>query len=386
MFRRIVAGIVFLGLLLFTLLGSHYYLALRLIVEPAWPAFVSSLLLTLLPLGAAAMLVRALSRKRPGALPRTLALIAYTWVGVAFHLLIVTAASDLVLSGVELFSQGVPADPLGQARGRAAVVIAIAGALSLLALHYGRKPPATRRVEIDLARWPEGLDGFRIVQISDIHIGTILEDDFAAEVTGRVNALEPDLIAVTGDLVDGRVHRVGHKVEPFRELRARHGIWFVTGNHDFYSGADEWIERILELGWTPLRNHRVTIEVDGHRFDLAGVDDRNGALLDPNGGEDLERALADRDVELTLLLLAHDPGTFKRASRRGVDLQLSGHTHGGQIWPFHWAVRSVIPWVAGLHRTGDSLLYVSRGTGFWGPPMRLGAPAEITELVLRRRQ
>src|SRR5690606_16437066 len=269
------------------------------------------------------------------------------------------------------------------ARGRALLVGAVGVVLGGVALRRGLAPPEHRRVEVRLARWPRALDGLRIVQLSDVHIGPLLDRRFAAALVARVDALAPDLVVVTGDLVDGSVRRLGAEVEPLGALRAPHGVWFVTGNHDHYSGADDWVARVTDLGWRPLRNARATIAVNGVAFDLAGVDDPHGALVDVGGGEDLDRALAGRDPERPLVLLAHDPATFRRAAARGVDLQLSGHTHGGQIWPFRWAVRLTVPWVAGLYRVGGSTLYVSRGTGFWGPPMRLGAPAEITELVLR---
>ena len=199
-----------------------------------------------------------------------------------------------------------------------------------------------------------------------------------------MNALSPDLVAVTGDLVDGSVARIGAEVEPFGAIRARHGVFFVTGNHDFYSGADGWVARVRALGWRALRNERVAIEDAGARFDLAGVDDHHGALLGPGEGEDLARALDGRESEHPVVLLAHDPATFRRASQHGVDLQLSGHTHGGQIWPFRYLVRLATPFVAGRYARDGAELYVSRGTGFWGPVMRLFAPAEITEIVLRR--
>jgi predicted MPP superfamily phosphohydrolase len=200
-----------------------------------------------------------------------------------------------------------------------------------------------------------------------------------------VNALAPDLVAVTGDLADGDAHRLADEVAPFAELRGRCGVFFVTGNHDHYSGADAWAARVRELGMRVLRNERVAIGEGADGFDLVGVDDHRGDVVGGVGGEDLERALAGRDPARPALLLAHDPTTFRRASRLSVDLQISGHTHGGQIWPFGYLVRLVVPWVAGPHRAGGSQLYVSRGTGFWGPPMRLFAPAEITEIVVRRR-
>ena len=198
----------------------------------------------------------------------------------------------------------------------------------------------------------------------------------------RVNALEPDLIAVTGDLVDGGTRRLADEVAPFADLRARHGVFFVTGNHDHYSGAESWVEAVRGLGMRVLRNERVEIGVPGATFDLAGVDDHH-AHFTRDGREDLARALAGRDPERAAVLLAHDSNTFARARAEAVDLQLSGHTHGGQIWPFAWFVRLATPYVAGRYRAGRAQLYVSRGTGFWGPPLRLFSPAEITEIIVR---
>jgi predicted MPP superfamily phosphohydrolase len=257
------------------------------------------------------------------------------------------------------------------------------------ALRGGLRPPAIKRVELALTRWPRALDGLRIVQISDIHIGPILGRDFAAWLTERVNGLDPDLVAITGDIVDGSVHTLADEVAPFGRLRARDGVYFVTGNHDHYSGARSWSDFLRGLGIGVLRNEGLAVEAKRGRgapearYFLAGVDDHRGDLGFDGGGEDLERALEAHGDALPLLLLAHDPSTFKRASKLGVDLQLSGHTHGGQIWPFVYLVRLAIPFVAGLYQVGDAQLYVSRGTAFWGPPLRLFAPAEITEILLR---
>jgi hypothetical protein len=266
----------------------------------------------------------------------------------------------------------------GRALGAGGLTLAAAG----LALRSGLRVPAVRRVELRLARWPAALDGYRIVQISDLHLGPILGRRFAEKLVARVNALAPQLVAVTGDLVDGAVDKIGHEVAPFSALRAEHGVWFVPGNHDFYSGVDGWLARVRELGMRPLRNERVAIAGDAG-FDLAGVDDHRGDWS-KGSTEDVAAALAGRDPARPLVLLAHDPTTFLEAARAGVDLQLSGHTHGGQIWPFGALVRLLIPFVAGLYRRGASQLYVSRGSGFWGPPMRLLAPSEITELVISR--
>ena len=381
--RRRAAGLVFVAVLLAVASSAHLYLAQRLALAPDWPAGVRAVLLAALGLGFAALLAQAFVRRRLRRVLRALAWVAYGWLGLAFLLLVAGLASDLALALLGAAAPAGMADATELARGRALVVGAVALGASGIALRRALAGPELRRVEVPLARWPRGLDGFRIVQLSDLHLGPLLDRRFAASLAERVNALAPDLVVVTGDLVDGGVRRVGAEVEPLAALRARHGVWFVTGNHDYYSGADDWVARMEALGWRALRNQRVVIEADGGRFELAGVDDHHGALIEPGGGEDLARALAGRDGTLPLVLLAHDPATFRRAARAGVDLQLSGHTHGGQIWPFRWAVRLTVPWVEGLHRVGASTLYVSRGTGFWGPPMRLGAPAEITELVLR---
>ncbi|HSJ96755.1 MAG TPA: metallophosphoesterase [Myxococcota bacterium] len=381
--RRRTAGRVFLVVFLSVAIGAHLYLAHRLALAPAWPAGVRTALLAALGVGFVALLTQAFVRRRVGRAVGALAWTAYTWLGLAFLLLVASFASDLALALLGAAAPAGMADGEGIARARALGVGVVGVSVSALAMRRGLSAPELRRVEVALARWPRALDGFRIVQLSDVHLGPLLDRRFAASLAARVNALAPDLVVVTGDLVDGGVRRIGAEVEPLGALRARHGVFFVTGNHDYYSGADDWVARMKGLGWRALRNERVAIEIGGAAFDLAGVDDHHGALVEPGGGEDLARALDGRDPERPVVLLAHDPATFRRAARRDVDLQLSGHTHGGQIWPFRWAVRLTVPWVEGLHRVGRSALYVSRGTGFWGPPMRLGAPAEITELVLR---
>jgi hypothetical protein len=307
---------------------------------------------------------------------------ASLWIGFAFYLAVALGTSELLLGVLgAAFAGG--HEPQAAAAARAALVTLAALTAGGIALVGGLREPAVTRTEIGLARWPRALDGFRIVQISDLHIGALLDRRFAAAITARVNALAPDLIVVTGDLVDGTVTHLASEVEPFRNLRAPHGAFFVTGNHDYYSGADPWLDTVRALGIRPLRNERVEIRANGVAFDLAGVDDHRGYLFGPGHGEDVARAFAGRDPQRAIVLLAHDPSTFKAAAPLGVDLQISGHTHGGQIWPFGYLVRLALTFVAGHYRRGDAQLFVSRGTGFWGPPMRLGAPAEIAEIVLR---
>ena len=194
--------------------------------------------------------------------------------------------------------------------------------------------------------------------------------------------MQPDIIAITGDLVDGSTKDLGPEVEGLRELQARYGVFFVTGNHEYYSGVDDWLSFLPTLGIRVLRNERVEVEHQGATLDIAGVDDWTAHHFGPKHGADLDSALQGRNTNRPLILLAHQPRQFADAARRGVDLQLSGHTHGGQIFPFNFIVDAVEPHLLGLHQKENSMLYVSKGTGYWGPPMRLFIPAEITEIEL----
>ena len=373
---RLAIVAFFVTLALSSLGAAHWYIAQRLVLDPALEGVARAAALAAITLlGVGAVLTPGFERWLPARWLRVVAFPFLIWMGLFWLAFVALALSDLVLALMGARA----ADVSGP---RAALVAVGVAATAGLALRNGLRVPAVRRVEIGLARWPRVLDGFRIVQISDIHIGPVLGRGFAAALTARVNALAPDLVAVTGDLVDGAVEHLRDEVAPFAALRGRHGVFFVTGNHDVYSGGEGWVERVRELGIRVLRNERVAIG-GAEGFDLAGVDDHRGDWV-RGSSEDLSKALAGRDPSRAVVLLAHDPGSFRRASAQDVDLQLSGHTHGGQIWPFNYLVRLAVRWVAGLHRVGASQLYVSRGSGFWGPPMRLFAPSEITEIVLRR--
>ncbi|MFI9413007.1 metallophosphoesterase [Nocardia gamkensis] len=236
--------------------------------------------------------------------------------------------------------------------------------------------PSVKRVAVPLAKLPRRADGFRIAVVSDVHLGPILGRGFAQRVVRSVNDTQPDLIAVVGDLVDGSVEHLRSAVEPLAGLRARHGAFFVTGNHEYFSGAEQWVEHVQELGMHLLANART--ELPG--FDLAGVNDVQGERI--GQGPDFGKALGDRDRARTAVLLAHQPVLIEDAVAHGVDLQLSGHTHGGQLWPGNYLAGLANPTVAGLERYGDTQLYVSRGAGAWGPPVRVGAPSDITVVEL----
>ncbi|MBQ1106232.1 metallophosphoesterase [Streptomyces sp. 404i] len=264
------------------------------------------------------------------------------------------------------------------------VVGGAAAAAGLATVGYGTygvlRGPSVRRITVPLAKLPRAAHGFRIAVVSDIHIGPILGRAHTRRIVDTINATSPDLVAVVGDLVDGSVADLGSAAEPLSALRARHGSFFVTGNHEYFSGAGQWVDHVRELGLHPLENARVEIE----GFDLAGVNDIAGET--EGQGPDFGRALGDRDRGRAAVLLAHQPVVIHDAVEHGVDLQLSGHTHGGQLWPGNLLAELANPTVAGLERYGDTQLFVSRGAGAWGPPVRVGAPSDITVVELASRQ
>jgi predicted MPP superfamily phosphohydrolase len=389
---RIVRIAVFLTIAIFILGGLHFYVWSRLVRDTRLPqpwAMVATA--ALIALGAGLPLMRILIRRAPGA--RALGWPLYTWLGVLFVFFVLLLASDLVRLALWAWTRLRTAQiPGGQvdldrrtlvARVVAGVVTTATAALTATAMRSALGPVDVRRVDVTLPRLPQRLDGLSLVQLTDVHVGPTIGRAFIENIVARTNALAPDIIAITGDLIDGSVAELGDAVAPLGQLRARHGVYFVTGNHEYFSGATEWIAELTRLGIRCLRNERISIGDADASFDLAGVDDHSGARSGEAGhGEDLDKALANLDPAREVVLLAHQPRSVFAASRFGVGLQISGHTHGGQLWPFTYLVRLQQPFVAGLHRHGDTQVYVSRGTGYWGPPMRLGAPAEITQLIL----
>jgi predicted MPP superfamily phosphohydrolase len=381
--RRWPLGLLIALALVLTIVASaHAYFIQRLVVDSGLRAPWSSFARAAIVGGAVLLFAHPIAERRFRLSPRAAALLgwpAYVWLGTCFYLLLLLCLSDMVLGALALL--GASGDP-GPVR---AVIVLFAVTLVVAygmwnALYRG---PRVVRVELWPHAWPDALDGYRIAQISDIHIGTLLGAEYARRVTDRCNALRPDAIAVTGDVVDGSVAKLADRVRPFADLNAPDGVFFVTGNHDHYSGADGWSAKLQSLGFQILRNRRVRIERMSAAFEIAGVDDYSSRRRVEQGGGDFEAALAGWHAGEPLVLLAHDPRSFEQARTRGVPLQLSGHTHAGQMWPFGWLVRLQTRYVAGAYRSGDSQLYVNRGTGFWGPPLRVFKCAEISELVLR---
>ncbi|MFI9392461.1 metallophosphoesterase [Streptomyces bauhiniae] len=275
----------------------------------------------------------------------------------------------------------------GQERARIVTWAVLGVTTVLLAWGYAeaRRVPRVRRLDVELPRLGAGLDGTRVVLITDTHYGPLDRARWSERVCETVNTLDADLVCHTGDIADGTAERRRAQAAPLGTVEATRARVYVTGNHEYYSEAQGWVDLMDELGWEPLRNRHVLLERGGDTLVVAGVDDVTAESSGLAGhGADLAEALTGADPDLPVLLLAHQPKFIDRAAAHGIDLQLSGHTHGGQIWPFHYLVRLDQPALAGLTRHGArTLLYTSRGTGFWGPPFRVFAPSEITLLVLR---
>lgn len=255
-----------------------------------------------------------------------------------------------------------------------------------------RRTAVVVRVDVPIINLPEALHGFTVAQISDIHVGPTIKHRYLERIVTRVNSLEADLIAITGDLVDGSVQELQHHVAPLADLVSTHGTFFVTGNHEYYSGAHGWIDAIRALGVKVLMNEHVLIHHGSDSQDterammvVAGVTDFSAHHFDESHRSDPHASLADAPPHaLFRLLLAHQPRSATAAAQAGFDLQLSGHTHGGQFWPWNHFVKLQQPFTAGLHKLQSLWIYTSRGTGYWGPPKRFGAPSEITHLRLVR--
>jgi len=379
--------------------GMHAYLWTRLIRDPGLPdpwRRLAGLVLVALALSVPAGLFAV--RLGSGWVSRLLPVAAFTWLGVAFILFSALLALDLARLAVLMAAQlaswvgrgpDLPADPARRllvARAVAGGAALAAGGATAFAYRSATGPAEIHDVPVRLERLPRALSGLTVAQITDLHAGPTIREHEVRRVVDQTNALRPDVVAVTGDLVDGSVRQLGRAIGELARLRARYGVYFVTGNHEYYSGVDAWVAELRRLGIRVLRNERVTIGEPGASLDLAGVDDWSAGRFGEGHGTDLPGALAGRDPDRSLVLLAHQPRGVDEAVRAGVELQLSGHTHGGQIFPFSLLVGAFYPYIKGLYRHVEGgrsgQVFVSRGTGYWGPPMRLGNPPEIAKIVL----
>jgi uncharacterized protein len=419
---------------LLAMLLLHGYLWFRLVRSTTRPgALRRRLTLLTLVLAILPALAVTLRRTLPLDVAAPLDWVAYSWLGIAFY----TFLALLVLEPVRLVAsliirrkdrQVAPSEARraprredaaappdgGTAPGRGAVrqdgnvtapvtapvtdpsrrlflarsLAVTAGAVALgtagTGAYVANSAPVVRRVPITLAGLDPALDGLRIVTFSDGHLSATYGGRRFERVVELVNAQRPDVVAIVGDLVDGDVSELREDVAPLADLVSEQGVYFVTGNHEYFVDTNAWLRYLPTLGVDVLRNERVAIRRGAATFDLAGIDDRTAASSGlPGHGANLDAALDGRDDSTPVVLLAHQPVMVEQAAAAGVDLQLSGHTHGGQLWPFDYAIRLDQPAVEGLSRHGDTQLYVTAGAGYWGPPMRVGARPEITVVELR---
>ncbi|WAZ23656.1 metallophosphoesterase [Streptomyces cinnabarinus] len=404
--------IVFVALVLAVMVTANWYVWRRLFRDttsgPGWPRRAGAALIA----GGWLMAFGALVAERTGApfwLQQTLAWPGFLWLALSMYLLLGLLVGEVLrpllrrwlerrkpaevpVRRTEPVPVGAPTPPepegpalLAAPSRRLFVSRVIGGAAAAAAVGtvgvgtYGvLKGPSVKRVTVPLAKLPRGAHGYRIAVVSDIHLGPVLGRGFAQRVVDTINSTQPDLVAVVGDLVDGSVKDLRPAAAPLTQLKAP--AYFVTGNHEYFSGAEQWVEEVRRLGLLPLENARAELPW----FDLAGVNDIAGE--DEGQGPDFAKALGDRDPARACVLLAHQPVQIHDAVEHGVDLQLSGHTHGGQLWPGNLIAAGANPTLAGLERYGDTQLYVSRGAGAWGPPTRVGAPSDITVIELASKQ
>lgn len=393
--------------------GIHYYLWWRL-VRSTTQRGRARRIGTWLTIGALVLLISTFTLTRLAPSLHWLALVGYLWLAVMFYLLVTllvleipafvakhwphrSPAPDAGSVQAAPAAEDAEADAPGEGDGgagrttemmesrrlfvaRAAAITA--GLVAVSTTGYGVTQalgrPVLKRRQIALAKLPRAMDGYRIALVSDIHLGPLAGRSHTERIVEIVNGLDADIVTVVGDLVDGSVAQLGRAAEPLASLRSRDGAYFVTGNHEYYSGHEEWLAEVAELGLRPLRNERVALPGG---LDLAGVNDVTGESF--SDGPDFAKALGDRDPAKPVVLLAHQPVQVHEAAQYGVDLQLSGHTHGGQMAPFNLLVPLQQPVVRGYDVVDGTQIYVTNGAGFWGPPVRVGAPPDVTIIELR---
>lgn len=387
--------LLFFAIAALVLGGVHYYFYRRLVLAPSLPGpWRKAAAIAVITLALSFPLSFFASRVLDIAVARVLVYPIYVWLGMMLMLFTLLVGIDLLYGIARLGARiaghhGLVADP-GRRLFLARTIAGAATGTVLIAtgaaLWQGLARLVVKRVEVVLPKLPAALDGFRIAQLTDIHLGTMRGGDWFDSVVGRTNELGADLIAITGDLADARPEQIPREVATLGQLTAPQGVFFVTGNHEYFIDLEGWLRTIAGLNIRVLRNECVTIDRNGAAFDLAGVDDQAGRRFAPGHGTDLPKAMRSRDPARASVLLAHQPKAIEEASQHDVGLVLSGHTHGGQIWPWNYLVYLQQPYVRGLHDHKGTQIYISEGTGFWGPPMRLGSTAEITLITLRSPQ
>ncbi len=387
-------SLLWLLIVLSVLGGGAYYVGRRLIVPFGLPtagkvaAWIALALVIILPL------ISMVLMRRGGAWTIPLAWVAYVALGFLSLVVTLLIARDTLLVGSDLFGRLLavlrpgsdpPTDPARRQFLMQATNLSVMGAAGVLTgygIYEARKRPGIVHLTVPVRNLPKAFDGFRIVQITDVHAGLTIHRDWIESVVAEVKDLKPDLIAFTGDMVDGSVAQLRNDVEPLASLEAPCGKFFVTGNHEYYSGVEQWVEEARRLGYTVLLNEHVLIRRGDDAFVLAGVTDYSGGQFLPSHRSDPAKALDGAPATMARVLMAHQPRTLYQISPLGVDLMLSGHTHGGQFIPWNLLATLGQPYIRGLHNHHGTWIYVSKGTGYWGPPVRIGARSEITVVTI----
>ena len=388
--------LLWISIMLAVLGGGYVYLGMRLIGTMVWPhqiktaAWIGLGMLFVIP-----VISMFLFRYMEG-FGNSWAWVTYIGLGFLSLVITVLVFRDLFLLGskgigylVSLI-QSTSSGPVDTGRREFLIqttnftVIAAAGVLTAYGVYQARRQPAIINRSIPIGNLPEAFEGFRIVQITDIHAGLTVKRDWIETIARQVATMKPDLIACTGDLADGSVSYLRDDVAPLAELHAPYGKFFVTGNHEYYSGAEPWIEEVKRMGYNVLLNGHQLISRNGSSIVLAGVTDTSGGDFLSHHHSDPRKALDGAPVDTTRVLLAHQPRTLYAAESSGYDLIICGHTHGGQFFPWNLFATLGQPYIKGLHKHNGTWIYVSKGTGYWGPPVRLGARSEITVFTLTR--
>ncbi|WP_427185236.1 metallophosphoesterase [Bordetella bronchialis] len=377
--RPLLTRILAIGILL------HVYIGLRLIPDAPVPEAVQVLAALYLAVSCVLIPLGARARQMAPRWSRPAAWTGLMAMGFFSSLLVLTLLRDVALA-IAWAAGALGGQPLHLQEVRAASALAVpvlAVLITLVGLYNARRLARTVTVDVPIAGLPPALSGFTIAQISDVHVGPTIRRPYVEAIVAAVNAMQADVVAITGDVVDGPVDALSPHTAPLAGLVGRYGTYLVTGNHEYYSGAREWVTEFQRLGLTVLSNRHVVISHNGVPLVLAGVTDYSAGQFDPAQRSDPRGALLGAPPDAAVrILLAHQPRTAVAAEPVGYTLQISGHTHGGQFLPWNFFVRLQQPFTAGLKKMGKLWVYTSRGTGYWGPPKRFGAPSEITRIRL----
>ena len=316
---------------------------------------------------------------------RIIAWLGYTGLGTVSLLFFIQICVDIVLAMKSIFTRGNHFNP----HRRAFLGLSLKGIVggmgaigTVWGLYNAVKTPVIKKVKISITDLPKSLQGLRMAQISDLHVGSMIGKNFISKVVKKIDKINPDILFFTGDAADGSVESYGSHLEALGKIQPRYGKFFVTGNHEYYSDMNGWLHLIENLGFKILINESQNIIINGSIVMVTGIPDRGGKYFSDFHKTDMEKAVGGMPKPDFKILLAHQPKDVEHAVKYNFHLQLSGHTHGGQYFPFSLLVQMAHPFLKGLHKRNNTWVYINQGTGYWGPPLRIGTEPEITELTL----